>query len=213
MEYAARPSRAELVAVLVAGALHVITEVGFSEAAAVTYNLVVSIGFAVYLVWRARYSPGALRVWGMRLDNLGSVAGAYGTLVVVAGAMLVGYGLSRGPLELPGTFWMTVALYPVWGIAQQFGLQNLVARNLGGLFSTRFVLAAAAAGLFALAHYPRLDLVALTLVAGFVLTLVYQRYPNLWMVGTAHGILGSLTFYIVLGQDAGRELLELLGAL
>ena len=50
-------------------------------------------------------------------------------------------------------------------------------------------------------------------MAGFVLTLVYQRYPNLWMVGTAHGILGSLTFYIVLGQDAGRELLELLGAL
>ena len=65
--------------------------------------------------------------------------------------------------------------------------------------------------LFSAAHYPQLQLVALTFVAGFFFTLIYLRHPNLWAVGVAHGVLGSLAFYIVVGEDPGAAILDALG--
>ena len=64
--------------------------------------------------------------------------------------------------------------------------------------------------MFAASHYPRLELVVLTFVAGIFLTLIYRRAPNLWAIGIVHGLLGSLAFYIVLGEDPGAFILEFL---
>jgi membrane protease YdiL (CAAX protease family) len=199
-----------LIAVLVAGLLHIAAELWVSQSAAMAYNVVVSVGFAGYLVWRSRRSQGALRAWGMRLDNFGPAMLALGTLGIAGSAVLIAYGLASGDPFLPETFWLTVALYPVWGIAQQFALQNLVARNLTGLVSGELALALVASALFGLAHYPRLELLALTFVVGTFLTLVYRRFPNLWAVGIVHGILGSLAFYLVLNEDPGRVIVKLI---
>lgn len=208
--YATQPCRAELVAVLVVGLLHVVTEVALSGTAAMVYNLLAVVGFAAYLVWRALRSKGAMRTWGMRGDNFGSAMAAHGGFGLLAAAGILGYGWLSGSLNLPATFWATIAVYPAWGIAQQFALQSLVARNLSGLVAGAAPLALIAAGLFAMAHYPRLDLVALTFGAGFFLTLVYRRFPNLWAVGIVHGVLGSLAFYVLLGEDPMRMLVEIL---
>lgn len=212
MAYATVPCRAELIAVLVAGLLHVLTELFFSEPAAMAYNAVVALAFAAYLIWRARRSEGALRAWGMRGDNFRAAMLAQGAYALVAGSGIVVYGLVSGSLALPPTFWWTVALYPLWGIGQQFALQSLVARNLTDLVSSPVPLALLAAGLFAIAHYPRLDLVALTFAAGFFLTLVYRRFPNLWAVGIVHGLLGSLAFYVLLEEDPLEMLGEILSS-
>lgn len=211
MAYATQPCRAELVAVLGVGLLHVVTELALSATAAMVYNVVAVVGFAVYLIRRARRSEGALRAWGMRGDNFGSAMAAHGGFGLLAAAGILGYGWLSGSLHLPATFWATIAVYPAWGIAQQFALQSLVARNLSGLVPGGVPLAVLAAGLFAAAHYPRLDLVALTFGAGFFLTLVYRRFPNLWAVGIVHGVLGSLAFYVLLREDPMRMLAEILG--
>ncbi|MFQ5932728.1 MAG: type II CAAX prenyl endopeptidase Rce1 family protein, partial [Nitrospiraceae bacterium] len=121
-----------------------------------------------------------------------------------------GFGLMRGSIYLPVTFWLTLGLYPAWGIAQQFALQNLIVRNLTGLLSHPVAIAGVAALLFGIAHYPRVSLVMLTVCAGFFFTLIYQRFPNLWAVGIVHGILGALVFYILLGKDPGAEILGFL---
>ena len=73
--------------------------------------------------------------------------------------------------------------------------------------------AGTAAVLFAAAHYPRMALVWSTLLSGFFFTLLYRREPNLWAVGTLHGILGSLAVYVVLGQDPGAAIWELVAGL
>jgi membrane protease YdiL (CAAX protease family) len=198
------------VAVLVAGSLHVLVEIGFSDAVARAYNAVVSVAFLVYLVRRARRTPGALRVWGMRRDNFRPALRAQLVFVAVGAAALVVYGAATGSLSLPATFWTTVALYPIWGVAQQFALQNLLARNLTRVLATPPALALGAAVLFALSHVPRWELVVLTLVAGVAFTLIYRRFPNLWAVGIAHGVLGSLAAYIVLREDPGAALLGFL---
>jgi len=67
--------------------------------------------------------------------------------------------------------------------------------------------ALAASTLFGISHYPRVDLMLLTLVSGLFFTLIYRRFPNLWAVGIAHGALGSLAIYLVLEEDPGAAIL------
>ena len=67
--YASRPCYGELFAILLAGLVHILVEVRFSDAFARAYNAGVSIAFVVYLVWRIRRTPGVLRIWGFRRDN------------------------------------------------------------------------------------------------------------------------------------------------
>jgi len=180
-------------------------------AAARVYNVAVAVAFLGYVIWRLAGTKGAYRVWGMRLDNFGSALRAHLAFAAVAAVGFVAYGLVFDSLNLPLSFWLTVGLYPVWGIAQQFALQNLLARNLRDAIRHPAAVALVAALLFSVAHYPQLQLVALTLVAGFFFTLIYRRHPNLWAVGIAHGLLGSLAFYIVVGEDPGAVILEYLG--
>jgi len=205
------PCYPELVAVVAAGAAHVITELAFSATAARIYNLTVSIVFLGYVIWRFLRTKHASQIWGMRLDNLGSTLRAHLSFAAVASIGFVAYGLIFDCLRLPLSFWLTVGIYPVWGIAQQFALQNMLARNLPSVVRHPAAVAFVAALLFSAAHYPQLQLVALTFIAGFFFTLVYLRHPNLWAVGIAHGILGSLAFYIVVGEDPGAVILEKLG--
>ena len=206
---AERPRPAELAAVVCAGMLHIATELFFSETLARGYNVVATLGFLVYLLRRGRAVPGITRAWGMRGDNFWPALRAQMGFGLVGAVALLSYGLIADSIDLPWSFWMTAALYPAWGIAQQFALQNLIARNLADRFHRPPALAAVAAVVFSLAHFPRVDLMVLTLVAGFFFTATYRRRPNLWAVGIVHGLLGSLAVYIVLGEDPGAALWEM----
>lgn len=205
--YADGPCVPELVAVLLAGTAHILTELLLSEPIAFGVSAVLSVAFLGYLVWRVRRTPHVLRLWGMRRDNFAPALIAHLAFVALGAVVLLGYGFAIDSLNFPPTFLVTVALYPIWGVAQQFALQNLIVRNLTGWLSSPLALAVVAALLFGLSHYPRFELVTLTLVAGVSFTLIYRRFPNLWAVGIAHGILGSLAAYIVLGEDPGTVII------
>lgn len=209
--YPEGPRVGELVAVIAAGTAHVLTELLLSEAVAFGVSAAVSVAFLGYLAWRVRVTPGVVRAWGMRGDNFSEALRAHLPFVAAGAAALLMFGAASGSFGLPATFWLTLALYPMWGAAQQFALQNLIARNLSGLTSSALGVATVAAALFGASHYPRLDLVVLTLIAGVPLTLIYRRCPNLWAVGIAHGVLGSLAAYLVLGEDPGAVILSWFG--
>ncbi len=204
--YADGPCYPELIAVVVVGALHVATEIFTSDSNARLYNAVVSVVFLGYLAWRVRRSKAAFRAWGMRTDNFLPALRAQLVFGAVGAVALLGFGVATGALLLPITFWLTVGLYPIWGVAQQFALQSLIGRNLRGVLSRPVPIALAASTLFAAAHYPRIELVILTGLAGVFFTLIYLRIPNLWAVGIVHGILGSLAVYIVLKEDPGAAI-------
>jgi membrane protease YdiL (CAAX protease family) len=203
----------ELFAILAVGAGHVATEILFDETTARLYNVVAAIGILVYVIRRLLLSEGYRRAWGMRVDNFQKAVRAHLAFAVPALVAIVFCGLLFDSLRLPATFWLTVALYPLWGIAQQFALQNLIARNLRPIVGNRLLLALIASALFSLAHLPQLPLVALTLVAGFFFTLIHRRAPNIWAVGIVHGLLGSCAFYVVLGEDPGAAIIAWLSAL
>lgn len=201
--YGSRPCYGELVAILAAGLGHIVLEVSLSGTEATIYNVAVSLAFLGYLGWRIRRTPGVLRLWGFRGDNIWPAFGAHLPFLGAGVLAMIVFSRVTDGGGLPATFWLTAALYPVWGIAQQFALQNLIANNLAGPLRKPIPIASVAALLFAASHYPRMELVALTFVAGVFFTLVYRSHPNIWAVGTAHGLLGSMAFYIVLGEDPG----------
>lgn len=204
----ARPM--EFMAILLTGAGQVLTD-GlarggrlpgiFGLEADAVFNLVASLIWTSYLVFRMITTPVLLRSWGFRRDNLLSSAFINGILLAIAipCILILGYWLGRFPL--PRSFWLALSIYPAWGIAQHFALQNLVQRNLAAWVSGPFARTLLTAAFFSLAHAPDYPLMVLTFLAGAVLTWIYQRIPNIWMLGLSHGILGSMAYYIILGRN------------
>ena len=205
-----QPRSLELLVVVAIGAVHVCIELVASVEATRVYNVAAGVGVTAYLIWRATTTNNILRVWGMRRDNFWQALRVQLIFGGPAAACLILFGLMNGTVPLPPSFWLVCALYPFFGIAQQFVLQNLIARNLTMFVPYRVLLAFLSALLFSLSHIPRLPLSVLALIAGFFLTLIYQRHQNLWAVGIVHGILAGLTFYIVLQQDPGAGILQFL---
>jgi membrane protease YdiL (CAAX protease family) len=215
-------SAVELAAVVLTGAGHVALELfsdGLQGAAETLnrpqqyYNLAACLGWSIYIVLRAVRNPRMLAVWGIRKAGFhASLFLALGFALLAVPALTV-YGAIHGRLPVPLSFWLVVGLYPLWGVAQQFGLQALITNNLRGIVAGRLPRAAVAAALFSLAHFPNWWLMGLVLPAGFVFTWIFERQRNIWAIGIVHGLLGSLAYYLVLGKDPGTEILHLISSI
>jgi hypothetical protein len=189
------------------GMLHVIMEVllKVDEQWLRSYNTSVAILWALYILWRTRTTPGLARAWGFRFDNFLPAwqRCVYAVVPATIGAFL--YGRVMGRLPLPDSFWLIVLLYPVYGIAQQVALQVLLNRNLRDLLPSLVIRAGVVSLLFSAAHIPNWGLVGLTWCAGAVFTWIYERHPNVLAIGVAHGFLGAVVYYLVLGIDPVAE--------
>lgn len=196
-----KPLYGELIFILVVGALQPVTEIFWGSQIATYYNGIAAFIVIAYLMYRlARSKENLLFSWGLRVDNFRRCLLPYMVFTAIAAVFLYGYGGFMGH-ALSLTFWYLLAVYPLWGIAQQFVLQNLVAKNLEHLLPALPVRSFAVAVLFAFAHIPSLELFILTFAAGFIFTYLYHSYPNLLCLGIAHGIVGALAFHLVLGQN------------
>jgi len=198
MASAARVSRFELPLVLLLGAANVA-----SEMVPGAKFPVVLIGVAAWVALIAahlRADSTVLHGWGLRVDNLRQAALPAAVVVVPLLVASTAWAWHAGHLPPPRGFWLIVFAYPAWGIAQQFLLQAILWSNL----STRLPRAAAqvlAAALFSLSHAPDLAVMALTFPAGLACIEHYRRWPNLWVLGIAHGLLGTFAFYFLFGRD------------
>ena len=122
---------------------------------------------------------------------------------------LLAFAALQGTLTLHWHMLPLLALYPVWGLVQQFLIQALVVGNLhDGVPALRsaWKLAPIGAALFSAAHWPDLTLMAATFLLGLAFTPLYLRVRNLWPLGVYHGWLGVLAYYWVLGRDPWTEL-------
>lgn len=209
-DYTRHPCYLELVAIIAVGALHVIMKLAHLQTAIRIYTGVVISGFLIYTVWRRIRTKKVFRTWGMRMDNFWSALRAQLIFGVPAAMFVYCFGLLGGSAPLPETFWFILVLYFLWGITQQFAVQNLVAKNLRSLLPQPMFHALVVALLFSVSHFPCVPLMVLVLVAGFFFTLIYQRNPNLWAVGIVHGVLGAMSYYLVLKEEPGLPILQFL---
>ena len=154
--------------------------------------------------WR-RETPVSL---GFTTARFGRCVVAFGPVVLVVAAIIVGEGRAHGAfahgwpaIATPARTLGVLAGYCAWGLVQQWALCgyffNRLAYALGAIRGGA-QLAALAAGLcFAGAHLPNAYLAGPTFVLGTLCALGYHKYRNLVFLGLAHGVLGSLLVLLV----------------
>ncbi|MGA2738794.1 MAG: CPBP family intramembrane glutamic endopeptidase [Bryobacteraceae bacterium] len=179
----------------------------------------VAVGFALIMlyIWRLRFT--APRAWvlimgffilshtlrgeraarlGFRTNNfrecLRTMAPALLllTLALIAGGVLVE---TIRPIS-PEYGLMCLLAYCPWGIFQQYLLNGYIANRLLAVSSTRYV-PLIAASLFGGAHLPNWFLMLVTFAAGYYSTKIFMRYRNLYFLGLAHAVIGTLLFVVV----------------
>jgi hypothetical protein len=165
----------------------------------------IAASFWIVFVWyRSRQNLEVLRVWGFRLDTLWPAFRAATAFSVPMAAAMAVVGVIRGTLGFPGHGWILLALYPIWGVVQQFLVQGLLVRNLEETIP-RFALILVGSCVFAIVHVPEPGLMVATFGLGLVYIPLYLRYRNLWPLGLYHGWLGTLFYLWVLARDPWVE--------
>ena len=163
--------------------------------------LAAGLALAAYVVYLVRRRPHSWQELGFRRDNLarGLVPVGLFTLLVAAG--VVALAAKQHRLVWQPTILNLLALYPVWALAQQFAFQGLLHRGLTVLIRSPLLQVLITAAAFASVHLGNSTLLALTFVAGIIWSVLYRRWPNLWLLAGSHSVLAALAYPLLL-QDA-----------
>lgn len=149
-----------------------------------------AIAAAMWMVGVTIYNRPKLRELGLGWTGFARsiwvvvVAALVGAMMLFAGRLagtLHGYVLHRRLLAAGSG-------YLFWTLQQQFMLQSFFFLHLELLGSRKAVWAAA--GLFALAHFPNPVLVPATWIAGLAFCELFRRYRNIYTLAIAQAILG-----------------------
>ncbi|MEZ4241126.1 MAG: CPBP family glutamic-type intramembrane protease [Myxococcota bacterium] len=171
------------------------------------------LGWLAYGAVRLRADPTLRDRWGLRPSaHLRPIL----VRLVPLGAALVPLGATWAALHgrplLPEALLLSLALYPLWGLVQQWLVQALLVDNVRQLTGATlpWLVALGAVG-FGAVHLQHPVLVVATAVMGGVYVALFQRWRNLWPLAVAHGWLGSLFYPWVLGLDPLADLLRAIG--
>jgi hypothetical protein len=147
---------------------------------------------------------------GLRTDNLPAAGrAALRVYAPVAAGILLWFAASPVPAPAAG-FYLTLMLYPFWGVIQQFLFQSLLHARLMRLGLAPWSVAVTAA-VFAAVHVRNPELAALAFPFGLLSSWLFMRHPNIIPIGVAHGVLGAMVYYLLLEKDPmGRMMIGFL---
>lgn len=126
--------------------------------------------------------------------------------VVLCSVILLSIGYLTHSLRRSTHFEINLFIVPFWGVVQQYVLQGFIYRRIRSLFvndrtfshvtekQVRYTILLTAA-LFAFVHLPNLALSLLTFAAALLWSWVYERAPNLWVLGFSHGLLSLVVMH------------------
>jgi hypothetical protein len=153
---------------------------------------------AVYTHWRRGESLAWL---GFRRDNFLRCVRGFAPLVGGLAGVPLALGLAFGTLHAPSRLSaaLFVAYYCVWGLFQQYALNGYFVNRLRGAAaaSEERLVPLLAAILFAAVHAPNWFLVVVTFTLGLLCARIYLTYRNLYFLGIAHGLIGSVLYMAV----------------
>jgi hypothetical protein len=151
------------------------------------------------LVWRR--GRESWHDFGLRMDNFADHAGPIGTWTLIGILLIVIWARGAGHPLWRADMAVMLPLYPIYGIVQQLMFQGVLHRRLLALLKSRTAAAAVTTCVFAAVHFGSWPLVGLTAAAGAVWCFLYQRWPNVWLLGLSHGILAALVYPMILGDQ------------
>ncbi len=138
------------------------------------------------------YHGDRLEEIGFRLDNFRAAAGGLAVFTLTAGAAILAVGLGFGSVHFGLRFAQQLAIGPLWGLEQQYGVQGIINRRYQTVFGPGTLSAAMTALTFAALHLPNPTLIAATFVAGFFWSASFQKRPNLPAIALSHAVLSTL---------------------
>lgn len=202
MSTTVRPELRELSLVVATAALHVLwNRMQWPRPVLVVPMVGAWIGFLAVTAVR---DPSALARWGLKRDGLLRATGAVLLATAPGVVAMVGMGLVLGR-HCPATVLVALLWYPLFGLVQQILLQGMFAGPLAERVGVGPATAVAAT-LFGALHWPDPPLVVATFLLALVLVPIFVRHRNLWPIAVAHGWLGTLLSYAVLGRDPVRSM-------
>jgi hypothetical protein len=163
--------------------------------------LVAGIAAGAYVIYVIRRRPHSWRELGFRRDTLVSGLLPISLCTALAAAALVAFAAAKHRLVWQPAMLVLLALYPVWALAQQFAFQGLLHRGLSVLVRSPLLQVLLTALAFAAVHVGSSLLLVLAFAAGIMWSILYRRWPNLWLLAASHSILAALAYPLVL-QDA-----------
>jgi membrane protease YdiL (CAAX protease family) len=195
---ATRQDGLELAAALAAAVLHALPlERFYPEVIEIALVVAGWVGYLGFLLTRDR---PRLRAMGFSRAGLAPSATAAFAIFGVATAGMAAWGLAAGTLRLDLHMLILVALYPLWGLVQQWLIQGVVARQLRAR-APAWATVLATATVFGVLHFPDTLAAVATFVLGLALTPVYLRWRNVWALGVVHGWLAIPMYFWVAGVD------------
>lgn len=163
--------------------------------------VVAGLGLAVYVGYLIRTRAHSWQELGFRRDNLAAGVIPIGATTAVAGIALVLFAARQHRLIWDPTMLLLLVLYPAWALAQQFAFQGLLHRGLRTLIRLPVLQVLITAAAFAAVHAGNPTLTALTFAAGVMWSVLYRRWPNLWLLAGSHTVLAALAYPLIL-RDA-----------
>jgi uncharacterized protein len=198
MQPTPRRDAIELGAALLTAAIHMLPLEHFYPE--VVEIVVLAGGWLGYLVYLAVRERPRLQAMGFARSQLAGSVVASGAVLVIASLAMAGWGAALGTLRVHWHMLVLAALYPLWGLVQQWLILGVLARQLASRIAPVWTVLATAL-VFGALHLPQVSLAIATLVLGLALTPIYLRWRNLWPLGFVHGWLAIPMYFWVLGID------------
>jgi len=170
------------------------------------------LSWGAYGVWRLRHDRTLATTWGLRpRAHLGPLLRVLLPLFTVSVAGGAAWATAQGRPLLAPALGVSLLLYPLWGLIQQWIVQVLVVDNVAALTGARlpWLVGLGAVG-FGVIHFQHPALMASTAVMGGAYVVLFQRWRNLWPLAVCHGWLGSLFYPWVLALNPTADLVALI---
>jgi len=162
--------------------------------------LAAALALSAYLAYLALRRSHSWRDLGFRRDNIVAGLLPVSLCTLLAAAGLIGVAVAKGQTLLQPGVLTLLALYPLWALVQQFAFQGLLHRGLTVLIPSPSLQVLITAAAFAAVHPGNPTLFVLTFLAGIMWSLLYRRWPNLWLLAASHSLLAALVYPLVLGD-------------
>jgi hypothetical protein len=160
--------------------------------------LAVGVAVTAYAIYLAMRRPHSWRDLGFRIDNLRAALLPIASFTLAACVALVGWAFAHGQPAWSPQVGVLLAVYPVWAVVQQLAFQGLLHRGLVVLIRSPVLQILITAAAFAAVHAGNNTLMALTFAAGVSWSLLYRRWPNIWLLAASHTILAAFVYPLVL---------------
>jgi len=207
--YNVKRSTFEIVAVLLTG----ISKFLFVDLinAKFWFIIITGVFWCGYLILRIRQNRNILDEWGFRSGGFWPSVKIVYIPAIALTLLSIGLGLNKDHLILNWHILPIMILYPVWGTLQQFLIISLFGGNFNKMKSSKihhFVIVILTAALFAIVHYPSIQLIIATFFLAVFYMILFIRHKNLWALGLFHGWMACIFYFFALGRDPWIEFIE-----